>query len=386
MSFREKIFSGISAGKNKPHITNENGTELGGSFHVPERRPDQEQKDQQFCAGYNTILAELKRDPEALQSQIERLKSLPDYNEILGKLIPYFKEEHWEMAAVLESYDKQTFDHSLRVAAFMYDITHEGGETEAYMRTKVGEEQSSLEELFTAALFHDIGKTAIPREILHDNHSRREWAKRANDWAAKKGIIQHFDPKMIETFGDIELDHYFMELRIDGVDPLNIVPLEEIFSIDILKKLKQHGINPLDTFRKVLECHEDSTGAILRYKKMYKAADIASRHHDYNHRPIRLERYPTEISAVRLGFILSLLRSLDVYDALTSNDRSYKEAYHPLVALEILIKETKAEFTEPELTEHIVRDLYKKLESSQENIPNNDKEKQALNAILEFIR
>lgn len=398
MSYFEKIF--FRPQRNKKSNTeferprglsvSSNEQELGGGDYLSERRPDQKLVDQQLCAGFDTILDTLKHDPKKPFSQrIEQLKSMPDYDGILGHLDQYFTPDHWEMVAVLEAYDKRTFDHSLRVAAFVYEMTSGGGETESYIKTKVAMEQGSLEELFTAALFHDIGKTAIPNAILHDNHSRREWAKRANDWATKNNQDYHFDPQHLDDLGEVELDYYFMKVHaLNGSDPLNIVPLEEmkeIFTPDILKELEQHGISPHDTFKKVLECHEKSTGAILRLKKMYTASDIASHHHDYERRPIRTERYPTEESAVRIGFELSILRSMDVYDALTSDDRSYKEPYSPLLALEILIKEAKIEFTELELTKRVIRDLYNKLESSQEATPKNDVESLALQKILAFI-
>ena len=387
MTFEDKIFGRIRKEKTVPQITNEAGGTLGGGSHSMERRPEQEEKEIQLCNGFNTLLEKLRKDPDDLRSRIERLQSLPDCDNILEKLSPYFTGEHWEMIAVLEVYDSHTFDHSLRVAAFVYGITMEKGETAAYMKEKIGSEQGSLDELFTAALFHDIGKTAIPSAILHDNHSRREWGKRANAWAMKNNEEAPFDEEKLESLGEVELDHYFMQVHaINQSDPLNIVPLEEIFDEEILAELQQHGISPHDTFRKVLECHESATGAILRRKKMYIASDIASHHHDYEHRPIRSERYQTETSAVRLGFELSILRSMDVYDALTSDDRSYKESYHPLLALEILIKEARADFTEPELTKYVVRDLYKKLEALQKNTPRDEKESHAQSVILEFIQ
>ncbi|OIP60246.1 MAG: hypothetical protein COZ29_01080 [Candidatus Moranbacteria bacterium CG_4_10_14_3_um_filter_45_9] len=349
-------------------------------------RSKQEQAEEQLCVGFDTVLEKLKQNPETLRNQIEKLKNLPDCNGILGKLTPYFTEEHWEIAATLEAYDKRTFDHSLRVATFVYDMTNNGGETEIYLRQCIHMEESSLGELFTAALFHDIGKTTIPCDILHDFHSRREWAKRANMWAEKNNHTPYFDSEKLEEFSEVELDHYFMRMYKDiGSDPLDIVPIEGIFDPESIGKLKHCGITPQSTFRKVLEYHERATKAILRRKKMYIASDIASRHHNYDGKPIRSERYPTEISSLRLGFELSLLRSMDIYDALTSIDRSYKKSYHPLLALEILIKETETEFIEPQLTKYVIRDLYKKIEASHHAIPNNDAESQAQKKILAFI-
>ena len=387
MPYLERIFNRPKTKDRVPRknqIISEDISELGGGSIV-ERRPDQERVERQLCAGFDAILAKLRKDPDELKARIEKLKSLPDYGGILGKLEHYFTEEHWEMAAVLEEYDTATFNHSLRVAAFVYDLTNDK-ETNTYLKEHIGIEAGSLEELFTAALFHDIGKTAIPHDILHDNHSRREWGKHANDWAVKTGQGLYFDHESLEKLDEVELDEYFIQMHtVKDSDPLDIVPIEEFFKPEILRELEQHGISPQDTFRRVLECHEQATRAILRQRKMYVASDIASHHHDYGRRPIRSERYPTETSAVRIGFELSILRAIDVYDALTANDRSYKNPYHPLLALEILIKEAEAEFTEKELTRYVVRDLYKKLTASGKDIPTNDEESQAFEKILAFI-
>lgn len=387
MTFKEKLFSAPD-GKKPLHITRDASDASARSGANYERHTEPERTEQELCAGFDAVLDTLKEDPDDLHTRIERLKTLPDCDGILKKFVPYFTEEHWEITATLEAYDKRTFDHSLRVAAFVYDMTSGGGETASYIRTQIGMEQSSLEELFTAALFHDIGKTAIPCEILHDNHSKREWAKRANIWAGKNNQEHHFDPKTLKDSNEVDLDHYFTEIHaLNNSDPLNIVPIKEIFDASALQKLQEHGISPNDTFRKVLECHEKVTKAILRRAKMYTASDIASRHHDYDGMPIRTTRYQTEISAVRLGFELSILRSMDIYDALTSSDRSYKNPYHPLLALEILIREAvEAEFTEPMLTKYVVRDLYNKLKSSGNNIPQNSDESRALEKILAFIK
>jgi response regulator RpfG family c-di-GMP phosphodiesterase len=392
MSYFERIFPGRpkadghpgSPHEKHPIIISENGTALGGGSM--ERESGSAETEKRLSAGFDTLLEELKSRPEEFQTRIEHLKSLPDQNGILGKLEPYFDETHWEMAAVLQAYDQPTFEHSLRVASYVYEMASGGGETEAYLKEKVSLEEGSLAELFTAALFHDIGKTAIPQRILHDDHSRREWARRANEWATKNGDDHHFDPEKLRHLGDIELDTYFMELHSrNGSDPLNIVPIREIFDQETLTELEQHGISPDDTFRKILECHEKATQAVLRRRKLYVASDIASHHHDYERRPIRAERYPTELSAVRIGFELSLLRSIDVYDALTSSDRNYKKPHHPLIALEIIIKEAEAEFTEPELTKYLVRDLYRHIEAAGKHTPENDDESHALAKIRAFI-
>lgn len=379
MVYRDKLFelprNTISSG----------GTLGGGGSEEMKGRAESEQVEIQLCAGFDVLLAELKRNPEDLEARIEHLKTLPDCDGILGKFSPYFTLEHWEMAATLEAYDKRTFDHSLRVAAFVYDMTKENSTTGEYLKQRIGAEKSSFQDLYAAALFHDIGKTAIPCEVLHDDHSRREWGKRANEWALKNGQKNYFDPTKLASLDEVELDHYFLQVHdMNGSDPLNIVPIEKFFDSTILKKLEEHGISPRDTFRTVLRYHEKATEAILLQKKMYNAADIASHHHDYEGKPIHSERYPSEISALRLGFELSILRSMDVYDALTSNDRSYKSPYTPLIALEILVKEAEVEFTEPTLTKYVVRDLYNQLDASQKN-PSNENETRAFQKIHSFI-
>lgn len=390
MSYLERIFSGRPKSDQEPvekhpSITLEGSSSYGGGSEAA--RVEARDTEQHLCCGFDTILDQLKADPEDLHARIERLKSLPDQDGILKKLESYFGNEQWELLAVLEAYDQKTFDHSVRVASYVYAIADEKSETGTYLRSQTTFEHGSLGELFTAALLHDIGKTIIPRTILHDDHSRREWAKRANEWAEKQGAAPHFDPEKIAALDDIELDRYFMETHHErGADPLDIVPINEIFDRETVQELAKNGISPDSTFREVLEYHERATKAILRRGGLYIASDIASHHHDYDGSPIRLERYPTEISALRISFELSILRSMDVYDALTSNDREYlKKPRHPLIALEILIKDAEAEFTEPELTRRVVQDLYRHVEAAGKHIPGTKAESSALEKVLAFI-
>lgn len=81
---------------------------------------------------------------------------------------------------------------------------------------------------------------------------------------------------------------------------------------------------------------------------------------------------------------------MDVYEALTSKNRSYKGAYHPLIALEILVKEAEIDFTEPELTRYVVRDLYTKEQAQSADhftdLPPESREAKALQKVLDFIR
>ncbi len=377
-SFHERLFSSIPNTEKELKITNENDTHLGGW-----NKKEEENINKKLCSGFESILQTLKNNPEDIHQRIDRLKNLSDHESILKKISHFISETEWEMLAVLEAYDKPTFDHSLRVTNFIYTLTTENNRTQQYLQKRIEIEESSFDKLYLASLFHDIGKTAIPRHILHDNHSRREWGKRANKWAKTNNKENYFDAKKLETLDEVELDHYFMQIHtLNKYDPLNIVPIKNFFNEQDLHILKQHSISPNDTFRKVLECHEKATESILLSKQMYITADIASHHHDYERKPIQLERYKTEISALRLGFELSILRSMDVFDALTSDDRSYKTPYHPLLALKTLIKEAEAGFTEPELTKYIVSDLYAKI---KERNPTTQAEKIAQKKILDFI-
>lgn len=383
MSFQKRIFGEYLPGKPEiKRVELPESHEIGGG--------NTEEKEKKLYSGFNETLEKIQKE-SSLEARISRLKALPDCNGILGKLDQYFTHEHWEMVAVLEEYDQKTFDHSLRVSQFVYEISTSGGETEKYLKEQIRAEHGSLRELYTAALFHDIGKTAIPCNILHDDHSRREWAKRANTWATKNNTPHFFDQEKLNDpeeggLNEADLDQYFIEIKkTNGTDSLDIVPIEEVFNEDALKKLEEKGLSGKTTFRKILEQHENATRAILRKKKMFIAADIAAHHHDYEKRPLRTERYPTETSALRIGYELSILRSMDVYDALTSYDRSYKKPYHPLLALEIIIREAEAEFTDLELTKRIVLDLYQELVKKEKHLPASPQEETAQEKILRFI-
>ncbi len=88
------------------------------------------------------------------------------------ELVDSVREEETSLLALarIKNYDEYTFNHSVNVA--VYSIA---------LGQMLGLDRRSLTELGLSALFHDLGKTAIPREVLN-----RPGRLDAEDWEMMK--------------------------------------------------------------------------------------------------------------------------------------------------------------------------------------------------------
>ncbi|GEM_PF-4369929 len=346
------------------------------------------------CKNFNAIADQLNQSPHELKERIRHLKNIPDGEGILGKADAYFSAQHWEMAAVLDEYDHKTFIHSLRVASIVDHFIRYDSATGHYLDERALLTDDTVREMLSASIFHDIGKTAIPHQILYDGRSRQAWALLSNAWKDQNGLERPFDQNQLEQKDAAALERYLSEASRQGQDPLDIVPAYRAFDHATTIELEKSGIDPHMTFRKILEYHEQATRAILQSKKMSVAAAIASHHHDYNHEPLKWKPLPsTEIhqhEQNRANLIadgLSILRSADIYDALTTPDRDYyKPPFHPLIAMSILIQDIETSEQTGTIHQRIITDLYQKLKERNETQPHSDAEIQALEKILLFIK
>lgn len=293
----------------------------------------------------------------ALQ-HIERLKHSP--RGTLALVEPAIQENQskevlWEELALLCALDDITFIHSMAVTRLLYNMQTQEGATRTYLLQQFSSHEASLSDgaLYIAGLLHDVGKRII-REVIHDQRKKREWALLVNQVTG--GNI--FDPWCllpVEAGGlsDTALETYFHEI---GIDPIDIIPIEHAFPKDILETLERRGIPSSSTFRQVIELHEVGTYYLLQHHpEMGSIAEIAAWHHNCQERPIETEVYPAALSALRIA-VNQCIHVADIFEALVSGYRSYKGRFHPLMALQIIVRDTEKHSIDPNLTRAFVKD------------------------------
>lgn len=268
----------------------------------------------------------LLEEQRLLDEQVIRVEERTSHE---GELRPENNEqwmtpEDWKMLTVLELFDETTFKHSVRV----YRIAREKLEQDSVFRTFFAEglenEQVDFTDFYRACLLHDIGKTNIPLELLNYRADIDQWINQAIDYADRIGDTElkaRYTETKAMTPGDREA--YFMQYPDQR--PIHIIPLTFLFNQETLDTFsKQTPITGDMTLAKAIEAHESESGAVLRNKSHTVAAAIAEHHHNYDHSPLSELSYPTATSGLRLSFLVEVLRTADILDALEANDRPYR--------------------------------------------------------------
>lgn len=303
-----------------------------------------------------TIAAELRfedalvtlTDQDLLSEQIERVQI--KYESILNIDDLKMSNDDWAMLTVLELYDIQTADHSVRVLENAYEAINKplslGDNQEPFfLSSYIAEEGVTVDEFLHAALFHDIGKTVIPHIILRDKTTHTEFDELFCNH------LQDCNHDWLNNIGITNLDNpteALNELHNKNKRPIDILPLHTIISPEDFVNLQQNfpyiNITPETTMREILELHEAESERILRVAGLEVSGIIAGQHHNYANKPLT---YPRATSALRISrtsarnLLANIIQIVDVSDAIRSS-RSYKTAENEFTVLEELVSEAEA--------------------------------------------
>lgn len=93
-----------------------------------------------------------------------------------GDVLPlhFLEEKDWESAVALELFHSETFAHSVRTYCIAKEKVEKRLSRDIVLKDIFAREGVSLEQFYRTCLFHDIGKTAIPQEIIQNTVSKDE--------------------------------------------------------------------------------------------------------------------------------------------------------------------------------------------------------------------
>lgn len=109
----------------------------------------------------------------------------------------------FELLGQLKEHSPESYDHSIDVA-----------EKSLILACALGLEGSDIQKLYTAGLFHDIGKLCIDAEILHKtnaNDSEREYIRINHIEGTKTILSKHFDEDLVRL-----ASHHHERLNCSG--------------------------------------------------------------------------------------------------------------------------------------------------------------------------
>ena len=222
-------------------------------------------------------------------------------------------------------------------------------------------DQDAQEQIYIAALLHDIGKVATPLHIM-DKASRLE--------ERLESVRLRFELKLCQLENDMhsgrlkedlyEQEKVKVNQAFDFVEKANTVPflsdemLQQTQELSYLTYKNKHGeVIPLLSEseiealsikkgtltakeRTIMQGHVESTERILNlidfgkyYKNVYQ---WASNHHEF----MDGTGYPNSLNSENLSAGSCIITIADIFEALIASDRPYKKPVPPEKAVEIL--------------------------------------------------
>ena len=254
----------------------------------------------------------------------------------------------------IEKRDAATHGHCTRVAQYAIAIAQAVNlaPEEIFGGVRFGE--AELRELRYAALLHDVGKIAVPEAILGKKNKLTDeqlqvieyrfayWKKCAPGKGKKLDEILEWIRKVNIPRGMSDDDLAFLEkireetfFDIDG----ETRPLLSEVEVENLQVLRGN-LTPQE--RVLIERHIVDTWELLKGipwpKGLRSVPNIASCHHE----KIDGSGYPWGLTGEDIPLAGRILALVDIFEALTAKDRSYKPAFPVERALGILEQEVEA--------------------------------------------
>jgi len=306
----------------------------------------------------------------------------------------------WEFFAALWLYDVPTAEHSIRTMALAKRIATdqmEGPRGEKITLEKLVENKLPLEQFLRAALFHDIGKIALPREVVNNALGDKEMGELFMDTLRGKdrnAILETagLDPNNIKSSEDA-----LRLLYTRGLRPKDVVPVSVIFAgpqSDTLRAIERKGFSTEETLGEIMSRHEQE-GEKIFARIDPDVADIIGHHHPGVRLPQQkdLNTAKEAETGLRRYAIHFMLAVVDEYDAI-GHQRNYKKALKKAETLSILAHETVSGRLEKGITYLWLKERYKTLKREPgdekfcktiEDFLENIENKNAVNELVKII-
>lgn len=310
-----------------------------------------------------------------LSSCVENIRN--KYTERLALDNFVMTEHDFEMLAVLGLYDVDTLEHSIRTFELAYRIISHpfvgpSGES-VILGSLLKNSDVSVQQFLRAALFHDIGKVIIPREVLHNTLDDEEV------------LVRMFPEENLEEKEEYAKKKILETLYAKGIRPIDVVPLKEIFTgekySELLCDLEKRGFSETATLKDVIRMHEPEGRRILLSLGYSTEAELAGAHHNYQK---ETHQHIVDIFGTTCG-VSDLIRLADVTDALRSA-RWYKKPLSEIEVLFVLVKDVEVGKINKELAYLWVKDQYAAFQEKKSPSEETPAFEEEVLAIEEFLR
>lgn len=288
-------------------------------------------------------------------------KKLKEQNE---ELLSWTEAIVEAMSTVLDTRDTTTSGHSKRIANYAVRLANAINSADYGKYSDFTFSDNEIKELYYAALLHDIGKMGIREQILLKDHpiplDRESAICYKLNWYYEvlKLKMENTTLDENEMFLLKNIPYYISFIHeINNKDYVSCDEVLKVKKISLLKLVDIDGIekNLLDDYeienlsvnngnltkkeRDIINLHAEYTYNILKEipwpEHLTNVPEIASNHHER----LNGSGYYKGLSGDDISVASRILAILDVYEALTSPDRPYKELKTPEEALQIIQSE-----------------------------------------------
>jgi len=265
------------------------------------------------------------------------------------------------LVTALDRRDEITTGHSQRLTQYAMKLIKTVDEIEEgpYSAVSVDDWEENL--LYYSGLLHDIGKIAVPEDVLNKKNRLTDDRIEAiqNRFAYIEASAQGENTtEIMETIREInesgylspEQEEFLEEIRQRGYQDLQghdnqWLTDEEYHHLSIEK-----GNLTLQE-RQQIQYHARATHEILEgiewTEDLERVPGLASMHHE----KLDGSGYPRGLEADEIPLLARVLCVVDIYEALTARDRPYKPAMDPEKAREILEEEAQNGHLDPGLVD-----------------------------------
>lgn len=312
---------------------------------------------------------------------LERTKLYNDINDLLESFIE-------TMVNTLDARDTTTSGHSKRLGGYAIKFA------EVINRVDYGKYKDmfflkeDIKELYYASLLHDVGKIGIAEGILLKRNKltedRMETIRYRFSYLKKnlelRSVLQNLDDEELQILENI--DGYFE--FVNNINIKNYATEEEIGKINLIASIEFLDLdsnisnllnefeienltircgNLTDDERYQMNIHASSSFEILKGIKWTKDLNLVPEIAGNHHEKIDGSGYPAGKKGEELLIQSKMLAVLDIFEALTAQDRPYKPAMSVSKAVSILEEEVRFNHLDADLVEIFVKEklyeLYK---------------------------
>lgn len=305
---------------------------------------------------------------------MERTKLYNDINDLLESFIE-------TMVNTLDARDTTTSGHSKRLGGYAIKFAEVINKVDYGRYKDLVFSHEEIKELYYASLLHDVGKIGISEGVLLKRNKlskdRMDTIRYRFSYLKKnlelRSVLQNLDDEDIQILENVDDYYEFInKLNIknfaldEEIGRINLIASVEFLDLDgnianLLNEFEVENLtirrgNLTDEERYQMNLHVTSSLDILKgikwTKDLKKVPEIAGAHHE----KIDGSGYPEGKKGEQLLVQSKILAILDIFEALTAQDRPYKPAMPVAKAVGIIEEERDVGHLDADLVEIFVKE------------------------------